>query len=194
MAENTICTSKKAAEILKVTARTVQLWAESGILKSWKTPGGHRRYSTADVIALSEQIKNEDNIIQSPRAEKIVKLLIIEDDLDLLRLYQLTIEGWKMPVELELASDGYLGLIKLGEFKPDLMVLDLNLPHVDGFRIVESMQNSKFHNSTKLLVVSGLPVIDIKARLEDLEESSILTKPVPFNRIKQELTNLFNAK
>lgn len=193
MADKSVCTSKKAAELLNVTPRTIQLWAESGILNSWKTPGGHRRYFTKDVMALAEQVKNEATTHHPQASEKVVKLLIIEDDLDLLKLYQLTIERWGLPVDLEIASDGYSGLIKLGEFKPDLLVLDLNLPNIDGFRIIESLVDSELLRSMKLLVVSGLPISDIKEKIHRVEEGSILRKPVPFERIKQELVSLIEC-
>ena len=53
-----LCTSRKAAELLGVTPRTVQLWADSGILQSWKTPGGHRRFSVSAIERLADEIRS----------------------------------------------------------------------------------------------------------------------------------------
>lgn len=52
---STIITTAQAAKILGVSARTAQLWIESGVIASWKTPGGHRRMYEADVLARLEQ-------------------------------------------------------------------------------------------------------------------------------------------
>jgi len=46
-----ILTTPQAAKILGVSSRTAQLWIESGVIPSWKTPGGHRRMFETDVLA-----------------------------------------------------------------------------------------------------------------------------------------------
>jgi len=46
-----ILTTPQAAKILGVSSRTAQLWIESGVIPSWKTPGGHRRMFESDVLA-----------------------------------------------------------------------------------------------------------------------------------------------
>lgn len=48
---STILTTPQAAKILGVSSRTAQLWIESGVIPSWKTPGGHRRMFESDVLA-----------------------------------------------------------------------------------------------------------------------------------------------
>ncbi|GGY97401.1 GAF domain-containing protein [Pseudoduganella plicata] len=50
-----IITTAQAAKILGVSARTAQLWIESGVIPSWKTPGGHRRMYETDVLATLER-------------------------------------------------------------------------------------------------------------------------------------------
>ncbi|MGE5467624.1 MAG: EAL domain-containing protein [Ignavibacteria bacterium] len=49
-----ICSTREAAELLGVSLRTVQLWVDSGILKAWKTAGGHRRISLESVRQAKE--------------------------------------------------------------------------------------------------------------------------------------------
>jgi len=49
--KSAILTTPQAAKILGVSSRTAQLWIESGVIPSWKTPGGHRRMFESDVLA-----------------------------------------------------------------------------------------------------------------------------------------------
>lgn len=53
--KDSILTTAQAAKILGVSARTAQLWTESGVIPNWKTPGGHRRMFEADVRAILER-------------------------------------------------------------------------------------------------------------------------------------------
>jgi excisionase family DNA binding protein len=50
------CTTREAARRLAVTTRTIQLWAEAGVLPAWKTPGGHRRFNVSDIEALQKKL------------------------------------------------------------------------------------------------------------------------------------------
>jgi excisionase family DNA binding protein len=44
-----VCSTREAADRLGVSLRTVQLWSEAGLLRAWKTPGGHRRILTDSI-------------------------------------------------------------------------------------------------------------------------------------------------
>ena len=50
--EKSFCTTRQAADLLGVSVGTVQLWVENGLLKAWKTAGGHRRVIRDSVDAL----------------------------------------------------------------------------------------------------------------------------------------------
>ena len=57
--------------------------------------------------------------------------LLIEDDADLLRFYQLRINSWGLPLNLVTAENGCEGLMRIGELQPDLIVTDLIMPGLD---------------------------------------------------------------
>ncbi len=54
-ADEEVCSTREAAERLGVSLRTVQLWTEAGLLRAWKTPGGHRRILTSSVDRLLQR-------------------------------------------------------------------------------------------------------------------------------------------
>lgn len=53
--QNNFVTTREAASLLSVSLRTIQLWVESGVLKAWKTVGGHRRIPRTAIAKLLEQ-------------------------------------------------------------------------------------------------------------------------------------------
>ena len=191
--QKNLCTSRQAAEYLGVTSRTVQLWADAGIVSSWKTPGGHRRYNLPEIQELAKKI--QAGIPPSlASSSKPIKVLIIEDDPSLLRLYELTLKSWGLALELYLANNGYSGLLKIGQIEPDLLILDINLPNINGLSIVNSLSESNLLDCMELLVVTGLDIDHVRTALPKNLEKIILSKPVSFDYIKSKLKKIIATK
>lgn len=186
MTDQDICTSSTAAKLLGVTPRTVQLWADSGIIPSWKTPGGHRRYNRKDIERLAGEIQTEHVVPDKTGAQRPLRVQVIEDEQSLQRLYARAISSWKLPIELRQSLDGYQGLLELGQFEPDLLVLDLNLPNIDGFDVIKAIQSQGMLDQLQLLVVTALDVQPVQARIDAIVPGvEVLPKPIPFERIQQ---------
>ncbi len=83
------CTTREAAGTLGVSVRTVQLWAERGMLEAWKTEGGHRRIG---IDSLHRFMAGE---VRRPRTAEPFKIVVADDDPTLLKLYQLRMRGWE---------------------------------------------------------------------------------------------------
>lgn len=180
-----LCTTKQAAENLGVTSRTVLLWSKQGLLKSWRTPGGHRRFSVEEVEKLAtDLLENTSTSNITQLGQKKLRVLVVEDDPYLLNLYSLNINSWDFPIELSLSQDGYDGLYMAGICKPDLIVLDLNLPEVDGFQIIATLIKNGRISFDQIIIVSGLTEQNISSNLPNMKDITILKKPIDFERIK----------
>jgi len=83
-----------------------------------------------------------------------MKILIIEDDKFFQKFYSTKLVENK--VEVEVASDGEEGLIKMKDFKPDLVLLDLIMPKVDGFGILVARQQDEELKKIPVIVFSAL--------------------------------------
>ncbi len=89
----------------------------------------------------------------SHRRPPLARILVIEDNEDLafgLR-NNLEIEGY----EVELSSDGAAGLHRAREFRPDLVILDLMLPGLDGYRVLREMREADLHVPVLILTARG---------------------------------------
>lgn len=178
------CTTREAAELLGISLRTAQLWAESGLLEAWKTEGGHRRISRSSVLRLIEggEAPRERHKIgkPSPGVLERIKVLIVEDDSVLLKLYKAAIASWKLPAETITAQNGVEGLIRVGRDAPDLMITDLSMPGMDGFQLINSLADSAFREGMEIIVVTGMDKTSIEERGGLPGDIRILPKPVPF--------------
>ena len=177
-----LCSTREAAALLGVSLRTAQLWVESGVLRAWKTAGGHRRILRSSVDAL---LQDRKRALQGRPAPGQFKLLVVEDDPDLLKLYRLHVEGWEMPVNLVTAVNGFEGLIRIGEEKPDLLIADLNMPGMDGFRMIRSLRANADFRDMDIVVVTALGKDEIADRGGLPEGIQVFTKPAPFSALEQ---------
>ncbi len=193
--KKTFCTTREAAQILGVSLRTVQLWAESGIVEAWKTSGGHRRVLRQSIDQLLDKppypaaaIDNQPVLAdRSPDNTKTepFKILVVEDDQTLLRLYQVKMGRWHMKPQVILASDGYEALILLGQVKPDLLIADLQMPGMDGFRMLQTIRSIPELENLTIVVVTGLDREEVDRRGGVPEGISVLAKPVPFDSLRE---------
>lgn len=114
-----------------------------------------------------------------------MRILIIEDDETLLRLYRAQLSRWPFDVEIFSAPNGFEGLVMVGEVAPHLLICDLRLPGVNGFHIVRSLHNMPRYKSLKIVVVSGLPPEEIDANGGFYRDIELIMKPVDFKRLEK---------
>lgn len=179
------CTTSEAAQMLGVSLRTVQLWAESGLLDAWKTEGGHRRISRESVQRLLTGGAPPGAAPAAVTAVAVqplerIKVLVVEDDKVLLKLYKSVFATWKLPIDVITASNGVEGLIRVGRDAPDLMITDLSMPGMDGFELIRNLATSSFREGMEIIVVTGLDDTDIEARGGLPRDVRRFAKPVPF--------------
>lgn len=176
-------TTKAAAALIGVSVRTVQLWVEAGLLQAWKTEGGHRRIARASVDELLCR-RAEEAGRPAPGDGGPLRVVVVEDDVHLQTLYELTLTSLPFPLELKMAGDGFSGLMRIGQFRPHVIIADLNLPGLDGFRMIRALREAPESRDAELYVVSALTPEDIRDRGGLPQGVSSLSKPVPMSALE----------
>lgn len=197
-ASQEVCSTKEAASLLGVSHRTVQLWVEGGVLQAWKTAGGHRRILLSSVHRLVAQRNQAVNGGQpaaaaaGPAPSSARRIVMADDDATLLRLYELEISGWGLDAELIKARDGFDALIRIGEAKPDLLISDLNMPGMDGFRMVRTLRADPRYGKMAIIVISGLDRATI-ASMGLPEDIPVFSKPVRFPELRARVEQILGS-
>ena len=177
-------TTRQAATLLNVSVRTVQLWVESGVLQAWKTAGGHRRISVGSIQQLLDEKQDKQTPIRRPNTKGPVTVLIVDDDKDTLLLYKMLINNWLPSLQVETAEDGIDALVKIGTFKPTVLITDLQMPQLDGFAIIERLHNDSQYDYLTAIVVTGMGAAEVTA--SNLPNSvPVLHKPIPVEELKE---------
>jgi excisionase family DNA binding protein len=188
--EKAFCTTTEAATLLGVSVGTVQLWVESGLLQAWKTAGGHRRVMRDSVQALLHKGPVSDAhplaVAVEPEAVDVGRrftILVVEDDLKLLRMYEATLSRWPMQPKVITASSATTGLVSMGRFNPDMLITDLHMPGMDGFDMLRELDRIPEASQTVIVAVTGLDDDAIKAHGGVPVGVQVLPKPIPFVRL-----------
>lgn len=190
MFKREFCTTREAAEVLGVSLRTAQLWVDSGILQAWKTEGGHRRISVDSVEKLmrtggSAKSENGNGTKTGVPVDLTrLKVLVVEDDNTLIKLYRTYIGSWNLPLQVSTAMNGYEALILIGREQPDLMIADLSMPGMDGFQMIRTLAGSSFREGMEIVVVTGMEDEAIAAQGGLPEEIKVFHKPIPFVELR----------
>jgi excisionase family DNA binding protein len=172
--------TREAAKYLGLSLTTVQLWVEAGVLPAWKTAGGHRRIPREAV----EQFQAKRRVIARPESTALPVVLVVEDDLVELTVYQQKFADLNLPVRLVMAEDGFNGLIEIGRHSPALILTDLDMPGMDGFEMIRRISARQPRIIRSLVVVTGLSPIQIKKAGGLPDAIPVYSKPIALATIK----------
>lgn len=163
--------------MLGMAVRSVQLMVDKGLLQAWRTPGGHRRIDSRSV---QRWLAKRDNQLDGrftaagalearaasttrPRTmnaeaadEQRPRLLLIEDSSHFQSLVSLVVHKHLPQAELHIADDGIAGLALAGKLEPDLLLVDIVLPGIDGATLITSLRSHPQFSHSQLVVVTGL--------------------------------------
>lgn len=170
-----VLTTFDAADFCHVSYMSVKRWIWAGRLKAFKTPGGHFRIYRNDLIDFMR-----GNEIPVPQDAIVIRkrVLIVEGDetaregiADYLRM-----NGPEL--EVATARDAYDAGAMVGQFRPDIILLDLMMPHLDGFSVCERLKKSPLTHDIRIIVMTGFDTVEENRRVHECGADKILAKPV----------------
>src|SRR5262249_10514477 len=135
----------QAARYLGVAQSTIRKWSDSGRVRVYKTPGRHRRYRRDDLDAFLER--------SGPEARQGPVVLIVDDDDRLREVVRVNLEMEGSTV-LEAAS-AEQGMRVLDDTRPDLILLDVMMPKVDGWEMLQHVHDRHGVGSIPVVMFSG---------------------------------------
>ncbi|HLM34362.1 MAG TPA: response regulator [Gaiellaceae bacterium] len=156
----------QAAKFLGVAQSTIRKWSDQGRVPAFYTPGGHRRYRRRDLEAFLDR--------SGPGGQETGPLVLVVDDDDRLREFirvNLELEGYTVRE----AESGDAGLAAIEDQAPDLVLLDVMMPGVDGWEMLQRMQER--HGSIPVIMFSGKVDEDSLAQAADRGARAVVGKP-----------------
>ena len=176
-------TTRQAAAHCRVSIPTLRCWIRAGALGAYLTPGGHRRIDLAEFQRfLRAQGRPDYPVGPAPR----IRLLIVDDEpLVVGMLIDLLSDE---PFTIEIATDGYEALVKVGTFRPALIVLDVVLAGLDGIEACRCLRRMPETRDVRILGVTGHP--SMVPVLLGAGADACVTKPLDLDVVCREITRL----
>lgn len=194
-------TTLEVAKILGMAVRSVQLMVDRGDLQAWKTPGGHRRItreslerwiqgSRSGVTGIAALHAGSGPEVRPSGRRRVTvhvpRILLIEDSAHFQHLVATLVKQKFPAVNLNIANDGITGLVSFGHLQPDLIIVDILLPGIDGATMITGLRRHALFGHCKLIVLTSLDQEQRAPYAFALQDVAVVHKP----RLVQELPNL----
>ncbi len=170
------CGTTYAAKLLGLSVGTVQSLVERNELHAWKTQGGHRRISIPSIREYQRKLNMPQTSGDADQPQ--LKVLAVDDDpvvLEVLRQFALSCQ---FPVDLSTMSSGLEALIDIASIQPHVLIVDLNMPDVDGFEVLRKLRSNVQFDKMPCLAVSALTPEEIEVRGGLPEGVVFMSKPL----------------
>lgn len=116
--------------------------------------------------------------------------LVIDDDLDAVRIAETMLAASSIDIDVVSTTDGSDGLLLCGSLKPDLVLLDVRMPNIDGFSVAEALDRIEGLEHTVLYFVTAHADAEVQARAFAAGADGVLSKPLTFERIERLVTGI----
>jgi excisionase family DNA binding protein len=159
----------QAAAFLGAAQSTVRKWADGGRLPTFYTPGGHRRFRRSDLEAFLAGPRGG-----APSARPVAaSVLVVDDDAGLREFVRANLEAEGYSVRE--ASSASEGLAALDEEPPDLILLDVLMPQMDGWEMLRRVQERHGVDAIQVIMYSG--TVEEAGKAEERGARAFIGKP-----------------
>jgi len=187
-------TTSEVASYCAVTNDGVLKWIKSGKLRAFSTPGGHYRVSAEDFRTFLEkyEIPVDESFFRGGERHRTV--LVVDDEPTIRDIIHRLLNELDSSMRVEEACDGYEAGIKIGSLHPDLIIMDVMMPKVDGISLCRSVRDNPRTQDIKVLAITAYPEQDSVKKMYDAGADLCLIKPLQFEHFRLEVLRLLNER
>jgi excisionase family DNA binding protein len=179
----TVFTTGEAAKICKVSQQTIIRCFDAGLLKGCRVPGSRfRRIPRDQIYAFMQSNGIPTDALESGKR----KVLIVDDDQELAELITdfLSRDG---RFDLRTVNNGFDAGMMVKDYRPDLIVLDVMLPDINGKDVCLRVRSDKTMKDVKIVCISGMIEDDKIGELKLAGANDFLRKPFEVETLVQRI-------
>jgi excisionase family DNA binding protein len=177
MRERAVFTTFEAAKLCHVSPLSIINWVNAGRIPAFRTPGGHRRIRREDLarfmrengIPLPEELRDG-----SGRS----RVLVVDDELSIRDIFAESLSQRANPYDVMTAADGFEAGRLVATFRPDVVLLDLRMPGLDGFQVCRTIKGDSETASTVVIAMTGYHTHETESRIVECGAVRCLSKPI----------------
>ena len=170
----TLSTSK-VARLIGVGVVSVVNWIKQGVLKAGHTPGGHRRVTVEDLI---EFLRRHNLPIPPELVPSAPRVLVVDDEPSVRKWICDEIQEKHPEYEVKGAKDGFSAGELVGVWKPDVVILDLRMPGMDGLEVCSQIKVREGTRNTAVIAVTAYHSPKVQKQILECGARVCLEKPL----------------
>ncbi|HWL08837.1 MAG TPA: response regulator [Planctomicrobium sp.] len=186
----TVFTTGEAAKICKVSQQTIIRCFDSGQLKGFRVPGSRFRRIPRDVLY---KFMKDNGIPTDALESGKRKALVVDDDRDLVELLRDSLEA-DGRFEVRSANNGFDAGMMVKEYRPDVIILDVMLPDINGKEVCQRVRSDPSLDDVKILCISGMVEADRIQELRDAGANDFLQKPFEVETLIQRACHMLDIE
>ena len=190
MGIKTVFTTGEAAKICKVSQQTIIRCFDSGQLKGFRVPGSRFRRIPRECLYT---FMKENNIPTDALESGKRKVLVVDDDKDLVELLVDVLEG-DGRFGARSVNNGFDAGMTVREYRPDLIILDVMLPDINGKDVCLRIRSDKSLEAVKIVCVSGMVEEDKIEELRRAGANDFLAKPFEVEKLIETICKLLEIE
>ena len=186
----TVFTTGEAAKICKVSQQTIIRCFDSGQLKGFRVPGSRFRRIPRDQLYT---FMRENGIPTDALDSGKRKVLVVDDDEDLVELIcdALDRDG---RFDIRSVNNGFGAGMLIKEFRPDLIVLDVMLPDINGKEVCQLVRGDKSMDNVRIICISGMVETGKIQELTDAGANEFMKKPFDVDVLLAHICQLLDVE
>lgn len=192
-----IFSALEVANICGVVNQTAINWIKNGYLKAFTTPGGQYRVYSEDLVEFlhSRGMRMPDELQRVLEEQMdIDTVLVVDDDKDLNNLVYQYISKKHPEYSVFQAFDGFEAGRMLAEKKPGLVILDIDLPGVNGHKLAKSIKDGSGASAPIIVAVSGLDDPEERAAILEEGADAFVAKPLELDNLLSVIKELVEQR
>jgi excisionase family DNA binding protein len=177
MNDKSVFTTFEAAKLCHVSPLSIINWVNAGRLPAFRTPGGHRRIRREDLVRFMKEngIPVPDSLREGSGRPKV---LVVDDDSGIREVVAEHMSSRPEPYEVMTAADGFEAGRLVATFRPDVVLLDLRMPGMDGFQVSRAIKADPNSAGTIVIAMTGYFTPETEARILECGAVRCFAKPV----------------
>ena len=190
MATKTVFTTGEAAKICKVSQQTIIRCFDSGQLKGFRVPGSRFRRIPREQLFIFMR----DNGIPTDALESGKrKILIVDDDEELVELISDVLER-DGRFDVRSVNNGFDAGMMVKEYRPDLIVLDVMLPDINGREVCQRVRSDKTMDDVRIICISGMVEEEKVGELKAAGADDFMHKPFEVEKLVDRMCQLLDME
>lgn len=186
----------EVAKLCGVVNQTAINWIKNKHLKAFNTPGGQFRVYPEDLMEFMRsrniQVPVEVRVACGEKVSESDSLIIVDDDRGLNSVVAKFISK-KLPLlPVYQAFDGFEAGSLMSEKQPSILLLDLNLPGIDGFDLCRKINESERFGKPSIIIITALENEEIESKVKELGVKGFMKKPLDLVRIVDSVKNILS--